>query len=105
MVDCVATDHSPHLPAEKLHELIAITLPDNHASRRVMEKASFAYDRDLEHAGLTHVLYRRGHVPNPPRPLLGSATDSRPPLRLTCASSPRAMAPAAPPRSHRPMAS
>ena len=29
-----------------VHELIAITLPDNHASRRVMEKAGFGYDRD-----------------------------------------------------------
>src|SRR6185437_1056862 len=43
-----------------LHDLIAITLPDNHGSRRVMEKAGFAYDRDIEHAGLAHVLYRRG---------------------------------------------
>jgi [ribosomal protein S5]-alanine N-acetyltransferase len=43
-----------------LHELIAITLPDNLASRRVMEKTGFGYDRDIEHAGLTHTLYRRG---------------------------------------------
>jgi RimJ/RimL family protein N-acetyltransferase len=43
-----------------VHELIAITLPDNHASRRVMEKAGFAYDRDIEHAGLAHALYRHG---------------------------------------------
>jgi RimJ/RimL family protein N-acetyltransferase len=41
-----------------VHDLIAITLPDNHASRRVMEKAGFAYDREIEHAGLAHVLYR-----------------------------------------------
>ncbi|MGZ4167953.1 MAG: GNAT family N-acetyltransferase [Solirubrobacteraceae bacterium] len=45
-----------------VHELIAITLPDNHASRRVMEKAGFAYDGDVEHVGLSHVLYRRGSV-------------------------------------------
>lgn len=43
-----------------VHELIAITLPDNQASRRVMEKAGFSYDRDIEHAGLRHVLYRQG---------------------------------------------
>jgi ribosomal-protein-alanine N-acetyltransferase len=42
-----------------LHEIIAITLPDNAASRRVMEKAGFAYDRDIVHVGLAHVLYRR----------------------------------------------
>lgn len=42
-----------------LNEVIAITLPDNHASRRVMEKAGFRYDREIEHVGLTHVLYRR----------------------------------------------
>jgi [ribosomal protein S5]-alanine N-acetyltransferase len=42
-----------------LHEVIAITLPDNVASRRVMEKAGFAYDRDIIHVGLAHVLYRR----------------------------------------------
>lgn len=42
-----------------LHEIIAITLPDNLASRRVMEKAGFVYDRDVEHVGLRHVLYRR----------------------------------------------
>jgi ribosomal-protein-alanine N-acetyltransferase len=40
-------------------ELIALTLYDNLASTRVMEKAGFAYDREIEHAGLPHVLYRR----------------------------------------------
>ena len=43
-----------------LSEVIAITLPDNLASRRVMEKADFRYDRPVEHGGLPHVLYRRG---------------------------------------------
>jgi RimJ/RimL family protein N-acetyltransferase len=42
-----------------LPEIIAITLPDNAASRRVMGKAGFAYDRDIVHVGLAHVLYRR----------------------------------------------
>jgi RimJ/RimL family protein N-acetyltransferase len=41
-----------------LFEIVAFTLPDNLASRRVMEKAGFAYDRDIVHAGLPHVLYR-----------------------------------------------
>lgn len=41
-----------------LLEIIAFTLPSNLASRRVMEKAGFRYDRDIVHAGLPHVLYR-----------------------------------------------
>ncbi len=51
-----------------LSEVIAITLPDNHASRRVMEKTGFRYDRPVEHGGLSHVLYRR-------RPRRDDATD------------------------------
>jgi RimJ/RimL family protein N-acetyltransferase len=39
-------------------ELVAFTLPGNRASRRVMEKAGLAYERDVEHAGLAHALYR-----------------------------------------------
>lgn len=42
-----------------LLEIVAFTLPSNAASRRVMEKAGFAYERDIVHAGLPHVLYRR----------------------------------------------
>jgi [ribosomal protein S5]-alanine N-acetyltransferase len=42
-----------------LRELVAFTLPDNTASRRVMEKAGFTYERDIVHVGLPHVLYRR----------------------------------------------
>ncbi len=42
-----------------LREIVAFTLPDNAASRRVMEKAGFEYERDIVHAGLPHVLYRR----------------------------------------------
>jgi ribosomal-protein-alanine N-acetyltransferase len=42
-----------------LLEIVAFTLPRNLASRRVMEKAGFAYERDIVHAGLPHVLYRR----------------------------------------------
>ena len=39
--------------------IVAFTLVDNIASRRVMEKAEFEYERELEHVGLPHVLYRR----------------------------------------------
>jgi RimJ/RimL family protein N-acetyltransferase len=43
----------------RLDEIIAIALPDNVASRRVMEKAGFTFDRDVVHVGLAHVLYRQ----------------------------------------------
>jgi [ribosomal protein S5]-alanine N-acetyltransferase len=42
-----------------LPSVIAYTLPENTASRRVMEKAGFAYEREIEWVGLKHVLYRR----------------------------------------------
>jgi ribosomal-protein-alanine N-acetyltransferase len=42
-----------------LNRIIAFTRPANAASRRVMEKTGFAYERDIVHAGLPHVLYRR----------------------------------------------
>jgi RimJ/RimL family protein N-acetyltransferase len=41
-----------------LAELVSITLPTNRASRRVMEKVGFRYERDIVHADLPHVLYR-----------------------------------------------
>jgi RimJ/RimL family protein N-acetyltransferase len=41
-----------------LADVVAYTLPDNLASRRVMEKLGFAYERDVQHAALAHVLYR-----------------------------------------------
>jgi RimJ/RimL family protein N-acetyltransferase len=47
-----------------LSQIIAFALPHNMASRRVMEKAEFQYDCDIVHAGLPHVLYRRGHEAN-----------------------------------------
>ena len=40
-----------------LDRLVAVTLPDNLASRRVMEKTGFRYEGDTVHAGLPHVLY------------------------------------------------
>lgn len=42
-----------------LRSIIAFTLPHNVASRRVMEKAGFAYERDIVYVDLPHVLYRR----------------------------------------------
>jgi [ribosomal protein S5]-alanine N-acetyltransferase len=42
-----------------LEEIVAFTLPHNVGSRRVMEKAGFRYERDIEWAALPHVLYRQ----------------------------------------------
>jgi ribosomal-protein-alanine N-acetyltransferase len=42
----------------ELTDVVCFTLPTNRASRRVMEKAGFGYERDVVHAGLPHVLYR-----------------------------------------------
>jgi RimJ/RimL family protein N-acetyltransferase len=39
--------------------IIALALPGNVASRRVMEKTGFVYEREVIHGGLPHVLYRR----------------------------------------------
>lgn len=41
-----------------LLEVVAFTLPTNLASRRVMEKTGFRYERDIVHVGLPHVFYR-----------------------------------------------
>lgn len=38
--------------------LCSFTLPTNAASRRVMEKVGLTYEREIDYAGLTHVLYR-----------------------------------------------
>jgi RimJ/RimL family protein N-acetyltransferase len=42
-----------------LPEVVAFTLPNNLASRRVMEKTGFLFEREIVHASLRHVLYRR----------------------------------------------
>jgi ribosomal-protein-alanine N-acetyltransferase len=47
-------------------DLVALTLPHNAASCRVMEKAGFTYDRAIVHAGLSHVLYRLARPPAGP---------------------------------------
>lgn len=44
-----------------LRDIVAFTLPTNQASRRVMEKVGFRYERDIIHASLLHVLYRVRH--------------------------------------------
>jgi [ribosomal protein S5]-alanine N-acetyltransferase len=41
-----------------LQEVIAYTLPGNQASRRVMEKCGFGYDRPIDVQGVHQVLYR-----------------------------------------------
>jgi [ribosomal protein S5]-alanine N-acetyltransferase len=43
----------------RLPQIVAFTMPGNSASRRVMEKTGFAYEREITHVGLPHVLYRR----------------------------------------------
>jgi RimJ/RimL family protein N-acetyltransferase len=41
-----------------LSDLVAFTLPGNAASRAVMARLGFVHERDIERAGLPHVLYR-----------------------------------------------
>jgi RimJ/RimL family protein N-acetyltransferase len=41
-----------------LRDIVAFTIPTNHASRRVMEKLGFRYERGIFIHGLPHVLYR-----------------------------------------------
>ena len=48
-----------------VREVVAKTLPDNAASRRVMEKLGLREERDLGHRGLRHVLYRGPTTPGP----------------------------------------
>ena len=48
-----------------LHEVVAMTLPYNRASRRVAEKAALQFSGEIEHAGLVHVLYRLAYETEP----------------------------------------
>jgi RimJ/RimL family protein N-acetyltransferase len=41
-----------------LAEVVSLTLPTNHGSRRVMEKTGMRYEREIVHAGRPHLLYR-----------------------------------------------
>ncbi len=42
----------------KLDDVISFTVHANAASRAVMKKLGMTYERDVEHVGLPHVLYR-----------------------------------------------
>jgi len=42
----------------RLPTVVAVTLPHNARSRRVLEKVGMSYDRDWQHGGTPHVLYR-----------------------------------------------
>jgi RimJ/RimL family protein N-acetyltransferase len=42
----------------ELEDVVSYTTDANAASRAVMEKLGMRYERDIEHAGLPHVLYR-----------------------------------------------
>ncbi|MEZ6085816.1 MAG: GNAT family N-acetyltransferase [Phycisphaerae bacterium] len=42
----------------QMQNVVAFTLHENKASRRVMEKLHMTYERDIIHADLPHVLYR-----------------------------------------------
>jgi RimJ/RimL family protein N-acetyltransferase len=44
--------------ASRLSEVVAMTLPTNAKSRRVLEKLGFTFEREMKKAGLDHVLYR-----------------------------------------------
>jgi RimJ/RimL family protein N-acetyltransferase len=41
-----------------LRSIVAITLPANTASQRVLLKAGLAYEREIDHGGLRHMLFR-----------------------------------------------
>jgi RimJ/RimL family protein N-acetyltransferase len=56
-----------HAERRDLQDLVAFTLGGNAASRRVMEKLGFGYERDVVWHGSPHVLYRRpGSTPTGP---------------------------------------
>lgn len=42
-----------------VRDIVALVQPGNAASRRVIDKTDFRYERDLDYAGLPHWLYRR----------------------------------------------
>ena len=49
-------------------DVVSFTLPHNAASRRVMEKAGLAFEKDVDYKGRPHVLYRRRADPALPAP-------------------------------------
>ncbi|HEX7336647.1 MAG TPA: GNAT family N-acetyltransferase [Gemmatimonadales bacterium] len=48
-----------------LESVVAITLPSNVASQRVMEKAGLQYQRQITHEGVLHVLFRTPRAGGP----------------------------------------
>ena len=42
----------------ELDDVVAFTTTGNVASRTVMDKLGMAYEADIEHVGMPHVLYR-----------------------------------------------
>jgi ribosomal-protein-alanine N-acetyltransferase len=48
-----------HAEQQGLAGLVAYTQPTNAASRRVLEKVGFRFERDVEHHGRPQLLYRR----------------------------------------------
>jgi RimJ/RimL family protein N-acetyltransferase len=42
----------------QLNTIVGFTLPENKASRRVLEKNGFIFEKEVVHKGLPHVLYR-----------------------------------------------
>jgi RimJ/RimL family protein N-acetyltransferase len=46
-----------------LAQIVGFTLPHNLASRRVLEKSGFVYEREVVYRDLLHVLYRQ-HAPS-----------------------------------------
>jgi RimJ/RimL family protein N-acetyltransferase len=59
--------HALAATAERgIANLVAYTRVDNVASRRVMEKLGLTHERDFEHAGYPHVLYRTIRERNSP---------------------------------------
>jgi ribosomal-protein-alanine N-acetyltransferase len=42
----------------ELDSIVSYTVPVNGASRAIMEKLGMTYERDIEHVGMPHVLYR-----------------------------------------------
>jgi RimJ/RimL family protein N-acetyltransferase len=48
-----------------LSEIVCFTLTTNTASRRVMEKVGFTFERAIVHAGMPHVLFRMRRTARP----------------------------------------
>jgi RimJ/RimL family protein N-acetyltransferase len=52
----LALDHA--FAEQGVREVVAYTLDSNRRSQRVLEKLGFGFERNVEHAGLPHRLYR-----------------------------------------------